>query len=94
MKPQEYTRLAAMLQALATRQSRELPPGTASLSLRLSGDKLIVEAFDASGKLLGTIPNGKTSELFAYDLDRTFQMEMLKAGPIRASVSDGRSSAN
>ena len=55
-----------MFVAVAERHSKELPNGTVSLSL-MCGIKPIVEAYDVSGKPIGTIPSDTTSSAFRSD---------------------------
>ncbi len=78
-----------MLMAIGQRHYRELPKGTVSLSLMLNpGSKIIVEAYDKLGKLIGTVPNDTTSMVFASDLERAFGKETFTDDAIVAIVSN------
>jgi hypothetical protein len=83
----EYTRLSGLLMGIGMRHYRELPKGTVSLSLRLSG-KMVVEAYDKTGKKIGTVPDEDTSSVFASDLECAFKKETFSEDAIVAIVSN------
>jgi hypothetical protein len=84
----EYTRLSGLLQSIGLRHRGELPKGTASLSLKLTGagSKIFVEAYDGLGKLIGTVPNETTSGLLRSDLERCFSKETFSDDAIVALI--------
>lgn len=69
----EYTRLSGLLQAIGMRYIKELPSGSTSLLMKVNDGKVVVEVFDQKGKLIGTVPNEKTSSTFRAALQSTFQ---------------------
>jgi hypothetical protein len=84
----EYTRLSGLLQSIGIRYRGELPKGTVSLSLKLTGagSKILVEAYDGLGKLIGTVPNEGTSSLLRSDLERSFSKETFSDDAIIALI--------
>jgi hypothetical protein len=69
----EYTRLSGLLQEIGMRYMKELPNGSTSLLMKVNDGKVLVEAFDQNGKLIGTVPNEKTSSAFRTALQSTFE---------------------
>jgi hypothetical protein len=84
----EYSRLSGLLMAIGQRHYSELPKGTVSLSLALTGGKILVEAYDKLGKQIGTVPNETTSSLFASELERAFRKETFPDDSIIAIVAN------
>jgi len=68
----EDTRLSRLLQEICRYYIRELPTGTTSVLLTNKDHKVRVEAYDRTGKAIGTVPNEKTSAAFNTDLTRFF----------------------
>jgi hypothetical protein len=66
----EYTRLSGKLQALGHLYPREFPPGAASLHLHSKDGAPRVDVYDRAGKVLGSVPNEKTSESLRRDIER------------------------
>jgi len=73
----EYTRLSGQLSAIGRRHYRELPKGSASLALTVNNGKMLVEAYDNLGKVIGTVPNAATSSAFRSDLETAFSQATL-----------------
>ncbi len=71
----QYTRLSGQLQAIGLDYHRELPSGSTSLLLKVSDGEVLVEAYDPHGKMIGTVPNERTSDAFRSDLERAFAQE-------------------
>lgn len=69
----EYTRLSGLLQAIGMRYSKELPSGSTSLLMKVNDGTALVEAYDQKGKLIGIVPNEKTSNAFRSALQSTFE---------------------
>ncbi|SRR5258706_13756767 len=69
----EYTRLSGLLQAIGMRYIKELPDGSTSLLMKVNDGKVLVEAYDQKGKVIGTVPNDKTSSAFGAALQNTFE---------------------
>jgi hypothetical protein len=40
--------------------------------MKVSNGKVLVEAYDQHGKVIGTVPNEKTSSAFRSELERAF----------------------
>lgn len=55
------------------RYVKELPSGSISLLMKVNAGKVLVEAYDQKGKLIGTVPNEKTSSNFRAALQSTFE---------------------
>jgi hypothetical protein len=70
----EYTRLSGLLQAIGMRYYVELPSGSSSLLMKVKNGKVLVEAYDQSGKLIGTVPDENTSSAFRAALEDTFSL--------------------
>jgi len=68
----EYAKLSGLLQAIGMRYYVELPSGSSSLLMKVKNGKVLVEAYDGSGKLIGTVPDEDTSSAFRATLERTF----------------------
>jgi hypothetical protein len=69
----EYSKLSRQLQAIGLRYKAELPSGSTSLLMKVKGGKVVVDAYDRMGKLIGTVPNDKTSPAFSALLQSTFE---------------------
>ena len=69
----EYTRLSGLLQTIGIRFINELPNGSTSLLMKVNKGKVLVEAYDQQGKLIGTIPNDRTSSALRATLQSTFE---------------------
>jgi hypothetical protein len=69
----DYARLSNKLAEIVERYRRELPKGTASVSLTC-GNKMVLEACDGLGRIIGKIPNEATSGIFRMAL-QPFTME-------------------
>ena len=82
----EYKRLSRLLMAIGQRHYKELPNGTRSLSVRLGYSKIVVEAYDELGKLIGNIPNETTSSALRSDLECAFANETLSDDAIVAII--------
>jgi hypothetical protein len=75
--------------AIGQKHYKELPQGTTSLSLMLNpGSKIVVEAYDMKGKLIGAVPNESTSPTLTSDLERAFAKEIFTDDAIVAIVSN------
>jgi hypothetical protein len=57
----EYSRLCSELQRLGRAFFAELPPKTASLHLHSFDGRAKLDAYDATGRLIGHYPNDKSS---------------------------------
>ncbi len=68
----EYARLSGLLQAIGMRYYKELPSGSSSLLMKVENGNVVVEAYDQSGKCIGTVPNENTSSAFRATLEGTF----------------------
>jgi len=68
-----YTKLSAKLQAIGILYSKELPTGTVSILLVLADGKVFVDAYNKSGRKIGTIHDATTSEAFRAALQNTFE---------------------
>jgi hypothetical protein len=68
----EYTRLSGLLQAIGRRFYTELPGGSTSLLMKVENGRVLLEGYDHYGKLLGTVPNEKTSGAFRVALAGSF----------------------
>lgn len=68
-----YTKLPGQLQAIGLRYKAELPSGSTSLLMTLEGGNVRVEVYDRLGKIIGTVPNEKTSHAFRSALQSTFE---------------------
>ncbi len=68
----EYARLSGLLQAIGMRYYKELPSGSTSLLMKVENGKVLVEAYDQAGKLIGTVPNENTSSAFRATLESKF----------------------
>lgn len=68
----EYWRLSSLLTTIVQRHIREIPNGATSLALTNSDGKVVVDAYDGQGKVIGTIPNASTSTSFRTVLHQTF----------------------
>ena len=67
-----YTKLSGQLQAIGLHFYRELPTGAKSLLMKNDGGKVVVEVYDNGGKLVGTVPNERTSTELRTALQSTF----------------------
>ena len=68
-----YTKLSGQLQAIGLHYKAELPGGSTSLLMKVNDGKVVVEAYDRQGKLIGTVPNEKTTPSFRALLHSTFE---------------------
>lgn len=84
----KYARLSGQLMAIGTKHYKELPSGTVSLSLIVSGGIVGLEAYDRLGKLVGVVPNAITSSAFRSDLERVFARAAMPDEPIIAIVNN------
>src|SRR5260221_7487915 len=69
----EYARLSGLLQVIGMRNIKELPSGSTSLLMKVNDGMVTVEAYDQKGKLIGTVPNEKTSSAFRTALQSAFE---------------------
>ena len=67
-----YTKLSGQLQAIGLDFYRELPTGAKSLLMKNDEGKVMVEVYDNGGKLIGTVPNERTSTRLRTALQSTF----------------------
>jgi hypothetical protein len=67
-----YTELSGLLQAFGMRYRNELPSGATSLQMKVISGNVSVDVYDRHGKIIGTVPNEKTSTTFRTDLQQTF----------------------
>jgi len=68
-----YAKLSGQLQAIGLRYKAELPSESISLLMKVNGGKVVVDAYDRQGKLIGTVPNDKSSPAFRAVLQSTFE---------------------
>jgi len=73
----DYVRLSNKLAEIVERHRKELPKGTVSVNLTC-GNKMVLEACDGVGKIIGIVPNETTSGVFRLAL-QPFAMEKLSA---------------
>jgi len=68
----EYARLSGLLQAIGMRYYKELPSGSSSLLMKLEKGRVLVEAYDQAGMLIGSVPNENTSKVLSATLEDAF----------------------
>lgn len=62
--------LSGTLQQLGHTFARSLPPGTASLHLQSREGQVRLDAYDRTGKVIGTLPNDETPAPFREAIER------------------------
>ena len=67
-----YIELSGQLQTIGMHYYRELPSGSTSLLMNVNKGEVLVQVYDRQGKLIGTVPNEKTSAALRADLQKTF----------------------